>query len=145
MICPRARRLREAERFVDQGRNGSMRSGPWTFEVKCGDQWKDGGTNWMSWRVVNVLKSNGGVGETTGCIHTVHWMVQYPRPIILEERRGKVLTSDSIRWSTPSTLYCAWPMTTNASKCMYAVRRDHTEESKKRNLRTLSMKQIPTG
>ena len=72
MISPRARRLHEAERFVDQGRNGSMRGGRWMFEVKCGDQWMDGGTDWMSWRVVNMLKSNGEVGETIECIHTVH-------------------------------------------------------------------------
>ena len=99
----------------------------------------------MSWRVVNMLKSNGGVGETTGCIHSTLDGEIRPPNFMVEERRGKVLTSDSIRWSTPSTLHCALPMTTNASKCMYAVRRDHTEESKKRNLRTLSMKQIPMG
>ena len=100
----------------------------------------------MSWRVVNMLKSNGEVGETIECIHTVHWMVQYARPILWwKNDEEKVLTSDSIRWPTPLTLHCALPMTTNASKFMYAVRRDHTEESKKRNLRTLSMKQIPMG
>ena len=63
-----------------------------------------------------------------------------PPNFMVEERRGKVLTSDSIRWSTPSTLHCALPMTTNASKCMYAVRRDHTEiqEKKFTNFRACS-------